>query len=310
LTFHLRLCCVVKMKGQQALDKDFIGSARSMHTNGSLYIVATPIGNLADCSEHAREILAGVALILAEDTRHSRKLLNHYRIGTPMMSLHEHNEHRRLEELVDRLQQGEDLALISDAGTPLISDPGYRLVAAAHAAGVPVMSVPGPSALTAALSVAGLPTDRFVFEGYLPGRQAARRRRLAELVDEPRTLVFYEAPHRLEAMLADAAAMFSADRAASLCKELSKQHERTVSATLGELRAWLSADPRHAQGEFVIVVAGNTDAPAADDPRPLLRSLLRHDVSVKTAAAIVSEVSDHSRNELYQLALEIVNSER
>jgi len=275
---------------------------------GTLYIVATPIGHLADLGERARITLAEADLILAEDTRHSQKLLNHYVIRTPLLSLHEHNEQQRLDELLVRLQQGENMALISDAGTPLISDPGYRLVSAAHAAGITMLSIPGPSALTAALSVAGQPTDRFVFEGYLPARQAARRKRLTELAAETRTLVFYETPHRLGAMLNDAADAFGADRPATLCKELTKQFEQNVCGTLAQLREWLVADPKRGQGEFVIVVAGSSRAAEAQDPRPLLRSLLRH-LPVKTAATIAAEVSDHSRNELYQLALEMKDDE-
>ena len=270
-----------------------------------LYIVATPIGNLGDCSDRARSILAQVSLILAEDTRHSQKLLNHYAIQTPLLSLHEHNEQQRVDELISRLQQGESMALISDAGTPLISDPGYRLVTAAHGAGIVIHAVPGPSAMIAALSVAGQPTDRFVFEGYLPARQAARRKRLQELASESRTLVFYESPHRLDDMLADCIGALGAGRQATLCKELTKQHERNICGTLPELRQWLTADSKRGQGEFVIVVAGSPESTDAADPRPLLRSLLRHDVPVKTAAAVAAEITGQSKNELDQLALEM-----
>ncbi len=273
--------------------------------DGCLYVVATPIGNLSDFSERAQTILGQVTQILAEDTRHSYRLLSHYAITTPLQSLHEHNEQQRIEQLLARLTAGESLALISDAGTPLISDPGYRLVRAAQAAGVRVVAIPGPSALTAALSVAGQPTDRFVFEGYLPAKQAARRARLVELVAEPRTLVFYETPHRLSAMLADAVTQFGGGREATLVKELTKQHECSIATTLAGLRDWLAADARRGQGEFVLIVAGNPQPPAADDPRPLLRSLLAH-VPVKTAAAIAAEVSAHSKNELYKLALEMM----
>lgn len=271
---------------------------------GCLYVVATPIGNLADLSGRACATLAGADQILAEDTRHSHKLLQHYSITTPVESLHEHNEQQRLAAWVARLQAGETLALISDAGTPLISDPGYRLVSAAHSAGIAVRAIPGPSAVVAALSVSGQATDRFVFEGYLPAKASARRERLQELAAEPRTLVFYEAPHRLERMLVDAQAAFGADRAATLVKELTKQHEQSVRATLVELRDWLLADTQRARGEFVIVVAGNPQPPPATDPRPLLRSLLKQ-VPVKTAAAIAAEVSGYPKNELYKMALEM-----
>lgn len=274
-----------------------------------LYVVATPIGNLADLSDRARQTLATVDLVLAEDTRHSQKLLTQYAIQTSLLSLHEHNEEQRQHALIERLQRGETMALISDAGTPLISDPGFRLVSAAHAAGIPVRVIPGPSAVTAALSVAGQATDRFVFEGYLSAKPSARRRRLSELAGETRTLVFYETPHRINAMLVDAAAAFGSEREASLCKELSKQFEQTVHGSLATLAEWLAADPKRGQGEFVIVVAGNPAAlPEAEDPRPLLRSLLRH-VPVKTAAAAVAEVSPYSRNELYKMALAISRDE-
>lgn len=276
--------------------------------SATLYVVATPIGNLADFSERARDTLNTVSLILAEDTRHSQKLCNHYGIKTPLKSLHEHNEQERVAEVIARLQKGDSLALISDAGTPLISDPGYRLVDAAHAAGIRVLAVPGPCAMTAALSVSGQATDRFVFEGYLPAKAAARRQRLDELAAETRTLVFYETPHRLAAMLEDMSACLGAERQATLAKELSKQFEQNVRGTLVELQAWLAADPKRAQGEFVIVVAGNPRPPAADDPRPLLKHLLQY-VPVKTAAAIAADISSHSRNELYKLALELAKSD-
>lgn len=280
-----------------------------MHGNRTaLYIVATPIGNLADFSERGRETLDSVNLILAEDTRHSQKLCSHYGIQTPLLSLHEHNEQERVDALIARLRGGESMALISDAGTPLISDPGYRLVAAVHEAGIPVLAVPGPSAVTAALSVSGQATDRFVFEGYLPARAAARRRRLTELAAEPRTLVFYETPHRLAATLEDMCEVFTPARQATLVKELSKQFEQSVRGPLSALGEWLAADPKRGQGEFVIVVAGNPEPPAADDPRPLLKSLLRH-VPVKTAAAIAAEVSTCPRNKLYKMALEMAKDE-
>lgn len=274
---------------------------------GSLYIVATPIGNLADLSERAQHTLAAVNCILAEDTRHSQRLLNHYGITTPLQSLHEHNEQERIDELLVRLQAGESMALISDAGTPLISDPGYRLVSAAHGAAIRVLTIPGPSAIIAALSVAGQPTDRFVFEGYLPAKPAARRQRLMQLASERRTLVFYETPHRLVAMLTEAAEIFGGERSATLAKELTKQYEQNVQSTLAGLQDWLAVDPKRSQGEFVLVVAGNTQPPATDDPLPLLRSLLKH-VPVKTAAAIAAEVSTHSKNELYKMALDLQQS--
>lgn len=271
---------------------------------GDLYVVATPIGNLTDFSERGRKVLSSVDLILAEDTRHSAKLLGHYGIPTPLLSLHEYNEKSRVRDLLARLQQGDDIALISDAGTPLISDPGYRLITAAQAAGVRLIPIPGACALVAALSVAAQPIDRFVFEGYLPARAAARRQRLAELTNETRTLVFYEAPHRLCAWLDDAVACFGATRPATLAKELTKQYEQIVSGSLQDLQRWLAADPKRVQGEFVLVVAGNPEPPADTDAELLLRELLEH-LPVKTAASAAARISGRKRNELYALALRL-----
>jgi 16S rRNA (cytidine1402-2'-O)-methyltransferase len=275
---------------------------------GSLYVVATPIGNLADFSERARMVLDTVDLILAEDTRHSMKLLNHYGISSPLLSLHEYNEKSRVAELIGRLLQGQSMALVSDAGTPLISDPGYRLVTAAIAAGVRLIPVPGPSAMVAALSVAGQPTDKFVFEGYLSAKAGARRKRLAELRHETRTLIFYETPHRLQEWLIDAVTCFGAERRATLAKELTKQYEQIVSGTLQELQDWLAADPRRCQGEFVLVVAGNPDPRPAENIEPMLHELLKY-LPVKTAAAVAANLSGRKRNELYAMALSMQRDE-
>ncbi len=271
--------------------------------SGQLFVVATPIGNLGDLSPRARETLAAVDLIAAEDTRHSRRLLEHFGIHRPLLALHEHNERERCEGLIGRLQAGESVALISDAGTPLISDPGYRLVRAAREAGVPVVPIPGPSALIAALSVAGLPTDRFVFEGFLPAKGQARRNRLRALADEPRTLVFYEAGHRIEAMLADLAASFGGGREAVVARELTKQFEQIEGGPLDHLREWLAADERHRRGEFVVLVAGAPPREAgAGETRRVLEILLR-ELPVKRAAAVAAELTGQRRNELYRLAL-------
>jgi len=204
-------------------------------TIGTLYVVATPIGNLADISERARQVLAAVAVIAAEDTRHSGQLLKHLAISTPMLALHEHNERQASQGIIERLQRGEDVALISDAGTPLLSDPGYLLVGAAHQAGIRVSPIPGASAMLSALSAAGLPTDRFVFEGFLPARAGPRRSRLEALQHEPRTIVYYEAPHRLLESLQDMLDIFGAGRPAVLARELTKIHETIRLSTLGEL---------------------------------------------------------------------------
>jgi 16S rRNA (cytidine1402-2'-O)-methyltransferase len=221
---------------------------------GVLYIVATPIGNLEDVSPRALRVLNEVAVIACEDTRHSARLLSTYGISTPTVSCFEHNEERRIPDLIERLQRGESIALITDAGTPAISDPGYRLVRAALAAGLRVAAIPGPSAVIAAISISGLPTDRFTFEGFLPQRASARRAALAALVREPRTMVFFEAARRLEASLADMAACFGAAREAAVVREISKTFEESVRGTLAELHARFSAaEPR---GEIVIVVGG------------------------------------------------------
>jgi 16S rRNA (cytidine1402-2'-O)-methyltransferase len=223
-----------------------------------LYIVATPIGNLEDVSARALRVLREVAVIACEDTRHSARLLSTYAIRTPTVSCFEHNEERRTPELIERLQRGESIALISDAGTPAISDPGYRLVRAALAAGLRVAAIPGPSAVIAAISISGLPTDRFTFEGFLPQRASARRTALAALAREPRTMVFFEAARRLEAALADMAVSFGATREAAVVREISKTFEECVRGTLAELHSRFSVtEPR---GEIVVVVEG---APAS-----------------------------------------------
>lgn len=272
---------------------------------GVLYVVATPIGNRADITQRALDVLGAVARVLAEDTRHSGTLLRSLGIATPLVSLHEHNEQAQVDGLLARLRAGEDLALISDAGTPLISDPGYRLVRAARQAGVTVVPVPGPSALIAALSVAGLPTDRFVFEGFLPPKAAARRGRLQALAAESRTLVFYEASHRIQECLADLAEIFGAGREAVIARELTKSFEQVQSATLAELNAWLAADANRLRGEFVVLVAGAPAAEEADiDPEARrVLDILRRELPVKQAAALAAEITGARKNALYQLAL-------
>jgi len=215
---------------------------------GRLQVVATPIGNLADLSERAREALAGADVIAAEDTRHTAALLKASGIARPMISLHEHNEAHRVPALLARLAAGERVALVSDAGTPLLSDPGFELVRRAAAAGFEVSTVPGPSAITAALAVAGLPTDRFCFEGFLPARERERRGALGALAQEPRTLVFFEAPHRIAATLADMAAVLGPERAAVVARELTKAHETVYRGSLRELAARAAAETNFARG--------------------------------------------------------------
>jgi len=274
---------------------------------GVLYVVATPIGNLEDISARALRVLREVALIAAEDTRHSARLLQHFGIATPLAACHEHNERDEGGRFIGRLLAGEDVALVSDAGTPLISDPGYHLVRQARAAGVRVVPVPGACALVAALSAAGLPSDRFIFEGFLPARQAARRARLEHLREESRTLIFYEAPHRILECLQDLEAVFGDDRPAVLGRELTKTFETLKGLPLAELRAWVEADSNQQRGECVLVVGG-WQAPEGDDAvdadaRRVLQLLLA-ELPLKRAAAVAAQITGVRKNLLYQLALQ------
>jgi 16S rRNA (cytidine1402-2'-O)-methyltransferase len=277
-------------------------------TAGVLYVVATPIGNLQDITARALDTLGRVALVAAEDTRHSRKLLAHYGIGTPLLALHEHNEREQTQSLLARLAAGEDVALVSDAGTPLISDPGFCLVRAARAAGLQVVAVPGASACIAALSIAGLPTDRFVFEGFLPSKQVARAKRLQALQDESRTLVFYESSHRIVACLADMVASLGGERQAVLARELTKTFETTRGGSLQELHDWLLADDNQQRGEFVIMVHGRSGQPDSIDAadRHVLGVLLQ-ELPLKQAAALAAKITGLPRNRLYDYGLELKN---
>lgn len=276
-------------------------------TLGTLYVVATPIGNLDDISARALKVLADVSLIAAEDTRHSVRLLQHFGIQTPLAACHEHNEREQGSRFLTRLQTGEDVALISDAGTPLISDPGYHLVRQARAAGIPVVPVPGACALIAALSAAGLPSDRFVFEGFLPAKVAGRRGRLEALVDEPRTLIFYEAPHRVLECIEDMAAIFGDERPALLARELTKTFETLKGLPLGELREFVASDSNQQRGECVLLVAGKpaSEGDEAVDAQTLrVLDLLLAEMPVKRAAALAAEITGARKNQLYQIALE------
>lgn len=270
---------------------------------GVLYLVATPIGNMGDISARAREILAAASAVAAEDTRHSGRLLRELGLERPLVSLHEHNERARVTELVARLQQGEDIALVSDAGTPLLSDPGYLLVAAAVAAGIVVTPVPGPNAAVAALSASGLPCDRFCFEGFLPARAAARRQRLAALAAEPRTLVLYEAPHRIAECLTDLAAACGGERRACVARELTKRFETFYRGTLAELAALARSNADLARGESVILVAGAPAAePGAAELDATLTVLLRH-LPPSAAAAAAASLTGVRRADAYARAL-------
>ncbi|AKC87279.1 16S rRNA (cytidine(1402)-2'-O)-methyltransferase [Pseudoxanthomonas suwonensis] len=265
-----------------------------------LHVVATPIGNLGDLSPRAQQVLREVAAVCAEDTRRSGQLLAHFGIATPLLALHEHNEQQLAERLVARLLAGESLALVSDAGTPLVSDPGYRLVRAARAAGVKVSPVPGPSALIAALSVAGLPSDRFAFEGFLPAKASARRERLAALAGEPRTLVFYESAHRIEESLADLRAAFGDERPAVLARELTKLFETVLDGTVADLHARVVADADQRKGEFVLVVQGvaeDADATLAEGRR--VHAILAKQLPPSAAAKLAAEITGAPRKALY-----------
>lgn len=279
---------------------------------GVLYVVATPIGNLQDLSTRALEVLRAVVLIAAEDTRHSRKLLAHYGIDTPMTALHEHNEREVTEKLLTALRAGKDIALVSDAGTPLISDPGFHLLRAVRQAQIRAVPVPGASACITALSVAGLPTDRFVFEGFLPARTTARRQRLQALHTEPRTLVFYEASHRICECLADMVQCLGAEREATVARELTKTYETIIHGTLAELDARVRVDPNQQKGEFVILVHG---APpprndSVDQAAAEVMEILLAELPLKQAATLAAKISGQSKNRLYEHGLTIKNRQQ
>ncbi|MET4728997.1 16S rRNA (cytidine1402-2'-O)-methyltransferase [Lysobacter enzymogenes] len=271
-----------------------------MQTPGTLHIVATPIGNLGDLTPRALETLRTVAAICAEDTRHTRQLLSHFGLERPLLALHQHNEEQQAAQLVARLQAGDSLALVSDAGTPLVSDPGYRLVRAARAAGIKVSPVPGACAAIAALSVAGVASDRFAFEGFLPAKASARRERLVRLAAEPRTLLFYESAHRIEETLDDMAAAFGGARGAVLARELTKLFETVLDGALDALAAQVKADPNQRKGEFVLIVEGageDADAKVIEGKR--LYAKLSEHLPPSTAAKLAAELSGAPRKALY-----------
>jgi 16S rRNA (cytidine1402-2'-O)-methyltransferase len=267
---------------------------------GTLYVVATPIGNLGDLTPRARAVLAGVTAIGAEDTRNTAVLLGQFGIQTPLIAVHDHNEGDIAAKLVVRLQAGDSLALVSDAGTPLVSDPGYRLVRAVREAGLPVVPVPGACAAIAALSVAGIPSDRFCFEGFLPVKGGARRERLGELLSETRTLVFYESSHRIEESLADLVAVFGAEREATLGRELTKRFETLLGPRLGAIQQAVANDANQRKGEFVLVVRGSVDREAAQlaEGKRLYAKLAAH-LKPSQAAKLAAELSGAPRKALY-----------
>ena len=292
------MCCQPGRQGWyyiSTIGKDVMSQA-------GLYLVATPIGNLEDISYRAVRLLSEVDLIAAEDTRHSHVLLSHYNITTAVQAFHEHNETQMEGLILDRVSNGGAVAIISDAGTPLISDPGYRLVLAARKAGLPVHSVPGPSAVTAALSVAGLPPDRFVFEGFLPSKAVARRKKLEELCRETRTLVFFESSHRIEATISDMAEIFGPERLVSVCRELTKKFETVLRASLVDVANKLKEDKNQTRGEFVVVINGyESSGDEALSAAYKMAVLLLEYLPASQAARVAARLNDVSRREVYHL---------
>lgn len=269
----------------------------------ALYVVATPLGNMADISQRALDTLRRVDALACEDTRHTRRLLDHYDIRTQCFALHEHNEAAAAKKLIDLLAAGKSVALVSDAGTPAISDPGARAVAAVRAAGFPVIPLPGPNAAITALSAAGLTDEHFLFAGFLPSKAGARQQQIAALKPLAATLVFYEAPHRIKETLADLAALLEPQRTLVIARELSKLYEQIVSLPLAQGPAWLAADSNHQRGEFVLLVSAAPPAAdlSAEDMRTL--QLLLAELPLKQAVKLAAAISGASRNALYEAAL-------
>jgi len=274
---------------------------------GSLYIVATPIGNMGDITERAQQTLRDVDVIAVEDTRRSGQLLRHFEISTPMIAVHEHNERQICDSLLSRIEKGENIALISDAGTPLLSDPGYFLVKQARERELSVVPIPGVSAVITALSVAGLPTDRFIFEGFLPAKSTARQQKLEKLKEDMRTVIFYEAPHRIVEMLKDCQTVFGGERKVVIARELTKTFETVYGDTLEKLIPWVEADENQKKGEFVVLlhgaVAREETGVDAESERILL--ILLKDLPVKQAAALAASITGLKKNALYQFALKL-----
>jgi 16S rRNA (cytidine1402-2'-O)-methyltransferase len=272
-------------------------------TKAVLYVVATPIGNLEDMSPRAIRVLQQADLIVAEDTRHSRKLADHFDIRTSMMALHDHSTERELDAILAKMEQGQSVALISDAGTPLVSDPGYQLVDRALSADYRVEPIPGSCAVIAALSVAGLPSDRFIFEGFLPAKASQRRQKISELKSEVRTLIFYEAPHRILECVEDFAAEFGADRVATLARELTKNFETIKRLPLGRLAEFIKNDSNQQRGECVLIVSGNREEPELDAKTSQVLDVLLAELPVKQAAGLAAKITGISKNKLYEQAL-------
>jgi len=272
-------------------------------TPGALYLVATPIGNREDVTLRALRTLREVNLIAAEDTRHSKALLQYYEIATPLISLHEFNEAQRIPLLLGRIHKGESIALISDAGTPLISDPGYLLVKTARSMGIQVAPIPGACAAIAALCASGLPTDRFAFEGFFPSQKSERKSRLELLQQEPRTLIFYEAPHRIVACLESIVEVLGADRPIVLAKELTKTFENFFSGAAQAASEWLQRDANHQRGEFVVLIQGAVVEKSSEISPEALRilTILREDLSPSQAVALTARITGEKKNKLKAL---------
>ena len=278
---------------------------------GSLYIVATPIGNLNDISARAITTLRNMDFIAAEDTRYSSRLLKHFLITTPMQAYHEHNIQQMTAQIIEQLQQGKRIALISDAGTPLINDPGYKLVSAAHDNHIDVIPVPGACAAIVALSASGLVTDQFIYQGYLPAKQETRKKMLIKCQYETKTMIFYETPHRIKASIEDMCEILGEWRFACIARELTKQYEQIVRANLATLLKQIGDETIKIKGEFVVIVEGNTDDVETDDEELLrIHQILSKKLSLKDAAALTAKITDSKKNEVYKLALENQNLEQ
>lgn len=271
----------------------------------TLYVVATPIGNLMDMTLRAIEVLKSVSLIAAEDTRHSAKLLNHFAITTPTLSFHEHNEEERINKIIAMLMEGKSIALISDAGTPLISDPGYGLIKAARERGIPIAPIPGPCAAIAALSVAGLPTDKFLFMGFLPAKSESLKHTLQELIYEDKTIIFYVAPHRLLSTLQQMKDVFGETRIACIARELTKMYESIKTDTLLNLQDHFEKNVAEQCGEIVLLLAPSQ---SKTEKIPVIAeevlTLLLEELPLKQAASLASKITGVRKNELYELALQ------
>lgn len=274
-------------------------------SDAMLYVVATPIGNLEDMTQRAIKVLQSVALIAAEDTRHSARLMAHFNIKTPMISVHDHNERQRVETIINKLSEGESIALISDAGTPLISDPGFILVRAVREAGFKVSPIPGCSAVITALSAAGMPSNSFIFEGFLPAKKAARKEQIEKIAHETRTIIFYESTHRIVDSLQDMQWVLGDDRYVVIARELTKTFETIHGAPLSELVAWVQEDHNQQKGEFVVLVSAAEEvAKEGFDPETLkILDILTEELPVKQASALAAKITGEKKNALYQEAL-------